>query len=218
MCPRFPLGEHPARILALNEFPPEAHEMWPADGLSGYSIFRSEREQEMHRRTSKVLAILATAVISSMMVRVAGTAQTPGQQDAQGAPQSGKGTGPTVPVKLTTRDYDKKILLSAPALPESALRGRALWVQRCAYCHDGLGTPSYKTMGQWLGAETVQQLGEDKVRVFISAGSPRMPSFKYDLDSQQVDDLITFLKTVPSSQKPTESQLEGKASGPDSND
>jgi len=115
------------------------------------------------------------------------------------------------PAKLTVtaRVYDKTHLLSAPVLPEDAQRGRALWLQRCAYCHDGVGQPTYKTMGPWLGAETVQALGETSFRAFVAAGSPRMPGFRYTLQQQQVSDLISFLKTVSSSQKPTPGQLAG---------
>ena len=110
---------------------------------------------------------------------------------------------------VTARVYDKKQLLSAPVLPEDAQRGRALWLQRCAYCHDGVGQPTYKTMGPWLGAETVQALGENSFRAFVAAGSPRMPGFRYTLQQQQVSDLISFLKTVSSNQKPTAGQLAG---------
>jgi mono/diheme cytochrome c family protein len=110
---------------------------------------------------------------------------------------------------VTSRDYDKKLLVGAPVLPEDVQRGRALWLQRCAYCHDGVGQPTYKTMGPWLGAETVQARGEAALRAFIGTGTQRMPGFRYTLKPQQIDDVIAFLKTVPSSQKPTPGQLAG---------
>ena len=110
---------------------------------------------------------------------------------------------------VTSRDYDKKLLVGAPVLPEDVQRGRALWLQRCAYCHDGVGQPTYKTMGPWLGAETVQARGEVALRAFIGAGTQRMPGFRYTLKPQQIDDVIAFLKAVPSSQKPTAGQLAG---------
>jgi mono/diheme cytochrome c family protein len=109
--------------------------------------------------------------------------------------------------------YDKKKLMQAVQLSDAEKRGRALWLQRCAFCHDGLGQPTYKTMGSWIGAPTVKTLGEDGIRGFILNGTEHMPSFRYGLQSQQIDDLLAFLKTVPADQQPTPSQLAGKIAG-----
>lgn len=176
------------------------------------------REQKVLKRASVFIAVLAIAVLTSMLVQAAVSAQGPTQPQRQGAPQPEQGVGQTVPVKVATRNYDKKLLLSAPSLSESALRGRALWLQRCAYCHDGVGTPTYKTMGPWMDSDTVKQFGEDTMKVILSAGTVRMPSFKYDLDSQQMDDVIAFIKTVSPDQKPTQSQLDGKVTTSDTSD
>jgi mono/diheme cytochrome c family protein len=108
---------------------------------------------------------------------------------------------------VSKRVYDKQQLLAKPQLSEDALRGRALWVQRCAYCHDGVGTPTYKTLGPWLDAETVRAEREASVRQFIANGSRRMPGFRYTLQPAQVDQLIAFLKSVTPDQKPTAEQL-----------
>jgi mono/diheme cytochrome c family protein len=108
---------------------------------------------------------------------------------------------------VSKRVYDKGQLLAKPRLSEDALRGRALWVQRCAYCHDGVGTPTYKTLGPWLDAETVRGEREASVRQFIAMGSRRMPGFRYTLQPGQVDQLIAFLKSVTPDQKPTAEQL-----------
>jgi mono/diheme cytochrome c family protein len=116
-------------------------------------------------------------------------------------------------ITVTKRAYDKPQLLSAPALSDEAYRGRTIWLQRCAYCHDGVGQPSYNTMGSWLGAETVQVLTEPAIRAIVAAGTERMPGFSYALTSQQVGEVIAFLKTVPSSTKPTPAQLAGRAEG-----
>jgi mono/diheme cytochrome c family protein len=117
-------------------------------------------------------------------------------------------------ITVTTRAYDTKQLLGA-TVPEDVYRGRTVWLQRCAYCHDGVGQPSYRTMGPWLGAETVQTLGEDRLKTFIANGSVRMPGFRYTLQARQVNDLIAFLKSVPSDQKPTPEQLNGRSAGPE---
>lgn len=135
------------------------------------------------------------------------------QNLAHGIPTPEKvyGNGVTWPIKIDTREYNREKLTTPPAISENAQTGRILWLQKCAYCHDGVGAPTYRTMGPWLGAEVVTQLGEDNVRSFISNGDVRMPAFKYNLDSQQLDDVIAFLKTVPSDQKPTAAQLAGRA-------
>jgi mono/diheme cytochrome c family protein len=119
----------------------------------------------------------------------------------------------STPVTVVMRAYDKTQLLGAPTLSSDARKGRALWLQRCAYCHDGVGQPTYKTMGSWLGAETVQLLGPDALRAIIGAGTERMPGFRYTLQPQQVTQLIEFLKTVTADQKPTAAQLARKSSG-----
>jgi len=119
----------------------------------------------------------------------------------------------TVPLVVITRPYDLRELLTRPAVSQAAQKGRILWLQRCAFCHDGVGQPTYRTMGPWLGAETVQNLGADALRAIIGAGTVRMPGFRYDLLPQQVDQLIEFLKTVGPEQKPTAAQLAGKSTG-----
>lgn len=133
-------------------------------------------------------------------------------QGGHGIPTPEKiyGDGVTWPIKIQVRDYDKKQLLAKPDFSEQAQTGGILWLQKCAYCHDGVGAPTYKTMGPWLSAEIITNLGEDVVKSFISNGDVRMPAFKYDLSSDQEDDLIAFLKTVKSDQEPTAAQLSGR--------
>jgi mono/diheme cytochrome c family protein len=116
-------------------------------------------------------------------------------------------------LKVRTRVYDTKQLLASAAAVQLTRKGRALWLQRCAFCHDGVGQPTYKTMGPWIGAETVQLLGDAALRALIDAGTEQMPGFRYTLQTQQIDQLIAFLKTVPADQKPTAEQLSARSSG-----
>jgi mono/diheme cytochrome c family protein len=111
------------------------------------------------------------------------------------------------PVKpaVTKSAYDIPDLVKQLQVPPDVFRGRVLWIQRCALCHDGVGQPSYHTMGPWLDADTVKSLGEPAVRAIIAAGTARMPEFRYDLDAQQVNDLLAFLKTM--TWKPTPAEL-----------
>jgi mono/diheme cytochrome c family protein len=125
------------------------------------------------------------------------------------------GGPPADPTRITVikRPYDRQQLIKASTLSEAAYRGRTLWLQRCAYCHDGVGNISYNTMGPWMGAETVQTLSEVAVRAIIAAGTERMPGFAYALQPKQVDDLLAFMKTIPASTKPTTDQLAGRLPG-----
>jgi mono/diheme cytochrome c family protein len=157
------------------------------------------------------------ARLMAVMLCVAATTVTVFAQgvDTHGMPSqaqlSSKDNLKTVPVKITTREYDIKKLLSSPPLSPEATVGRALWQQRCAYCHDGMGQPTYKTMGSWIDSDTVKNMGPEVLKSIISAGIDRMPAFKYDLDDKQMNALIEFLKTVSPSLKPTPAQLAGKA-------
>ncbi len=98
------------------------------------------------------------------------------------------GPPPRDPTKITVikRVYDQKQLVAPSTLTESAYRGRTVWLQRCAYCHDGVGQPSYNTLGSWLGAETIQTLGDVAFRAIVGAGTERMPGFSYTLKPQQL--------------------------------
>lgn len=147
----------------------------------------------MARRISAVLGIIASVVSAFAMMRLVASAQ----DTNSGA------------LTITSRVYDKKQLLAPSGLSSDAQKGRVLWVQRCAFCHDGVGQPTYKTMGRWLDAGLVQSLGEEKVRGIIATGNTRMPGFRNALQPQQVDELIAFLKTVTPDQKPTPEQIAG---------
>lgn len=111
------------------------------------------------------------------------------------------------PVKagVSKSTYDIPGLIKQLQVPDDVFRGRVLWVQRCALCHDGVGQPSYHTMGPWLDADIVKSLGDTAVRAIIAAGTARMPEFRYDLDARQVNDLLAFLRTV--TWKPTPAEL-----------
>lgn len=176
----------------------------------------------MLKRISVILGVAATSIVIAMVAGGAVAAQGGGQQapDTHGIPTPEKivGDGKTVPLKVTVRVYDKKALMSAPVLPEEAQIGRALWLQKCAYCHDGVGQPTYKTMGPWLGAETVQLRGEPVMKAFINGGTVRMPGFRYTLDATQMDDLLAYIKTIGPDQKPTAAQLAGRNAGPGKDD
>ncbi|HEX4266569.1 MAG TPA: cytochrome c [Steroidobacteraceae bacterium] len=123
---------------------------------------------------------------------------------AQERVHAAPGPGPVKP-GVTKSAYDIPDLIKQLQVPEDVFRGRVLWVQRCALCHDGVGQPSYHTMGPWLDADTIKSIGEPAVRAIIATGTASMPEFRYDLSARQVNDLLAFLKTV--TWKPTPAEL-----------
>jgi len=119
----------------------------------------------------------------------------------------------TAPLEVAVRTYDREKLLASLTAPDGVRRGRALWLQRCAFCHDGVGQPTYNTMGPWIGAETVRLLGPEAVRLIVNAGTEQMPGFRYALQPDQINQVIEFLQSVGADQKPTPGQLTRKSSG-----
>ena len=87
---------------------------------------------------------------------------------------------------------------SEPALSNQQKEGRRIFQQKCAVCHlpilpsDG-GVAPYARM---LGKSLVDR-NEDSVRRAIADGTgPRMPGWKYTLRADQIDALVSYLKTI----------------------
>lgn len=127
-----------------------------------------------------------------------------GLQTAAAQNRAGPAQQPVKPL-VSRSAYNIPELVRQSKVPQDVFRGRVLWVQRCALCHDGVGQPSYHTPGPWLDAGIVKSLGEPAVRAIIAAGTATMPEFRYDLNAQQVNDLLAFLKTV--TWRPTAAEL-----------
>lgn len=148
---------------------------------------------------------------------LAATALLAGAAMVASAMQPAGGAAPTRvdPTRVTVikRPYDHAALVQPSRLSDAEYRGQAIWLQRCAFCHDGRGNISYNTMGPWLGAETLQTLPDVAFRAIVSAGTERMPGFSAALQPKQMDDLIAFIKTIPASTKPTADQLAGRLPG-----
>ena len=84
--------------------------------------------------------------------------------------------------------------VSAKGLSETEKVGLRLFVQRCSVCH--LAVPQYKPYAPLLDQEVVKARGDDAIRKFILQGSPRMPGFQYNLKPPDIDQIISYLKTV----------------------
>ena len=73
--------------------------------------------------------------------------------------------------------------------------GRQVFAQSCGVCHlpTNLGA---KTYGPALNKEAGG--GDDDVmREFMTNGTPRMPAFKYYLKPEEIDAIISYVRTVP---------------------
>lgn len=110
-------------------------------------------------------------------------------------------SGQSAPQVVRT-DYDLAKVVAPPSLSEAELAGRKLFIQRCALCHDLLGQPAMSTVGPWLDGEVIKARGDSTVRNHILNGSRRMPGWRYTLDSEKVDQVIAYLKTVRPDQRP----------------
>ncbi len=98
--------------------------------------------------------------------------------------------GQTMRPRVERVESNMMKLVAPPDLADTELRGRRLFVQRCAYCHEQRGDIN-------VGAEQIERSGEANARERILKGLPtQMPGFQYTLDAEQVSHIIAFLKTV----------------------
>lgn len=84
---------------------------------------------------------------------------------------------------------------TADALNEQQRQGRQVLAQACGVCHLPPARNA-RTYGPVLSKST---LGGDNalMRKVILEGTPRMPGFKYSLQSADVDAIIAYVRTVP---------------------
>lgn len=85
-------------------------------------------------------------------------------------------------------------LISSPVFAGDPFAGSNIYVQHCASCHGGdgrgeiAGTPSFR--GGALMTRTDSQL-----KSTIRSGRNVMPAFRGLLDEQQIDDVVTYIRT-----------------------
>ena len=87
---------------------------------------------------------------------------------------------------------------STAALSPQELAGKKLFVQRCSICHlPPLGRgEAARPFGPILKDVIKNAEAETRVRETIRKGTPRMPGFQYGLESQEIENIIAYLKTV----------------------
>ena len=124
-------------------------------------------------------------VLSLTLIALGLTAQDPLRETQVSTPE------------IVRTEYDMAEVVRPPSLPADALAGWKLFVQRCAICHDPLGQPSYpESFAPLLSRDTVQNLGEARVRRVVMVGSSRMPGWRYTLSEEQIGEVIAYLNTV----------------------
>ena len=83
----------------------------------------------------------------------------------------------------------------ADNLTDQQKLGRQVFAQSCGVCHlpPSLGA---KTYGPALNKEAAGG-DNDVMREFVENGTPRMPAFKFYLKPQEIDAIISYVRTVP---------------------
>jgi mono/diheme cytochrome c family protein len=83
----------------------------------------------------------------------------------------------------------------ADNLTDQQKLGRQVFAQSCGVCHlpPSLGA---KTYGPPLNKEAAGG-DNDVMREFVENGTPRMPAFKHYLKPQEIDAIISYMRTVP---------------------
>ncbi len=83
----------------------------------------------------------------------------------------------------------------------NALRGRQLYEDQCAICH--FSASNEKKIGPGLKAifrngkfANGKKVDDTSMRAWIENGGVDMPAFKETLTTQQISDLIAFLRTL----------------------
>jgi mono/diheme cytochrome c family protein len=86
-----------------------------------------------------------------------------------------------------------------PTLDAAQKEGRRIFQQKCAVCH----VPAWHgatTFGPGLSNQTIKEQGERAVQDTITNGLydelDKMPGFKYTLTSEQIRNIIDYLKTL----------------------
>jgi mono/diheme cytochrome c family protein len=83
----------------------------------------------------------------------------------------------------------------ADNLTDQQKLGRQVFAQSCGVCHlpPSLGARTY-------GPPLNKDAGggdNDVMREFVENGTPRMPAFKFYLKPQEIDAIISYVRTVP---------------------
>lgn len=83
----------------------------------------------------------------------------------------------------------------APDLNPAQHEGLRLFSQHCGVCHTVVQQRT-KQYGPVLSRDT---LGGDAELIgeYVRNGTPRMPGFRYTFNSEQIGDIVAYIKTIP---------------------
>ena len=89
---------------------------------------------------------------------------------------------------------------AAATLSEGELAGKKVFLQRCSVCHlpplNVPQDPDPQPFGPQLNGYVQGTEAEMRARQAIRVGTWRMPGFQYGLESEEIDALIAYLKTL----------------------
>ena len=99
----------------------------------------------------------------------------------------------------------------ADNLTDQQKLGRQVFAQSCGVCHlpPSLGA---KTYGPALNKDAAGG-DNDVMREFVENGTPRMPAFKFYLEPQEIDAIISYVRTVPVQAAPPATAPRGMGGG-----
>jgi cytochrome c len=91
---------------------------------------------------------------------------------------------------------------AAAPLSEAATRGKAVFTEKCALCHNaetaekkiGPGLKGFYARGTFTSDGT--KVTDDSVTKFIEAGKGMMPPFKDSLGPDKIKDVVEYVKTL----------------------
>jgi mono/diheme cytochrome c family protein len=88
---------------------------------------------------------------------------------------------------------------------EAQREGLRLFSQSCGVCH----TTVQQRARQYAPALSRETLGGDEelMRQYISTGTPRMPGFRYNFEPEQINAIVSYIKTVPPQPAPARRQI-----------
>jgi mono/diheme cytochrome c family protein len=151
------------------------------------------------------LATFASVVLTVFIASFAAVHLQARQEDREGA----VGSAPKGPAKVMTAKVQprqpKTVKVEVPVdrathSDTPAFRGEGWFQQNCSVCHVGLwekqgqGKPTGPSLTGVLKGATPAR--EAAVRAQIQKGSQNMPGFQNTFTSAQLEELITYLKTL----------------------
>lgn len=97
------------------------------------------------------------------------------------------------PLDICSLPWQSRLSRKSPAA--DAAKGKRIFAESCASCHDALGTTTKSGPALKSYYRRQPRPADAAVRAIIEQGRGRMPPFT-SLGKPQVDDLVAYLKTL----------------------